>query len=193
MKLIKKISGLTGVLLLVPLMTLAASPLTVAELALHRIEKLVQLNRVEAAYISNFQNVSVEALTQANPNDPAFKTIVSQTDNAQVAPPRVNLLHKSDGKVLSHTIASGIAGAALTWPNKDPLTISEATLHYIEEHGQHQTPLLLFDVGFKDLTVSQETRNNVLVAIVNVTSNSSEQYAEFVISMDGVVQSWSLK
>lgn len=193
MRLISKISGVTGAFLLAPLMAMS-SPLTVAELALHRIEKLVQLNRIEAAYISNFQNISVEALTQVNPNDPAFKSVVSQTEaNEQDAPPRVNLLHKSDGKVLSHTVAAGVPGAALTWPNKDPLTISEAALHYIEEHSQHQAPLLVFDVGFKDLTVGQDTRNGVLVAIVNVTSNNSNQYAEFVVGMDGVVQSWSLK
>lgn len=184
----------TAVIFLTPFFANAASPLTATELALHRIEKLVQLKRIDETYITNFQHVSAKALTQSQPTDPAFQTVVSQTTpDSEEAPPKIELVHKADGKVLSHKVATGTAGAPLTWSNKDPVTIASAALHYIEEHSQHQPPLLLFDVGFKDLTVGQDVRDGVLVAIVNVTSNNINQYAEFIIGMDGVVQSWTLK
>lgn len=181
-------------LFVTPFFAQAASPVVAGELALHRIEKLVQLKRIEEAYITNFQNVTAEVLTQNQPTDPAFRTVVSQTRaNNTDLPSKVTMLHNADGKVLSHTVAAGANGVALNWPGKNSLELSESAFHYIEEHSMHHTELAPFDVGFKDLTVTQETRNGKLVAVILLTSSQSEQYAEIVVGTDGVVQSWSLK
>ena len=190
-----KTTALMLALIAMPALANAANPSTAGQLALHRIEKLVQLNRIDVSYIKNFDSITVETLTQNVPTDPAFKEVVSQArQDAQTAPPQVELLSNSDAKVLSHRVVAGVAGAGLSWPQKDPLSIAESAFHYIEEHSAHQPQLTVFDVGFKSIAVTQDTRNGALVGIVNVMSNQLAQTLEFVIGLDdGVVRSWSLK
>lgn len=190
-----QITALMFSLIAMPALANAANPSTAGELALHRVEKLVQLNRIDVSYIKNFESITVEALAQNVPTDPAFKAVVSQVrQNAETTPPQVELSSNSDGRVLSHRVIAGVAGTGLSWPQKDPLSIAESAFHYIEEHSAHQPPLVVFDVGFKSMSVTQDTRDGALVAIVNVMSNQLAQTLEFVIGLDdGVVRSWSLK
>lgn len=181
-------------MLVMPVLTQAATPLKVGTLALHRIEKLVQLNRIDEAYITNFQNVTTESLKQNQTTDPAFKTVVYQTKANDIdASSKVTMLHNVEGKVLSSAAEAGIDGSSLSWPDKNALELSTSVFHYIEAHSMHDPQLLLFDVGFKDLTIMQETRNEKIVAVIKVTSNQLAQYIEFLVGTDGVIQSWSLK
>ncbi len=181
-------------ILVAPAFAYSATPREVGELAVHRIEKLIQLKKIDMAFMMNFQSIGVMAMTQQHPQDPAFMSMVAQTDNGKTSPPRVDLFSDADGKVLSNTVSPGTAGAGLNWPGQPALTVGETTFHYLEANAASTPALMPFEEGFKDLIVGQDTRQGTLVGIVLLTSTKSKQTLEFVVGLDdAVVKSWSLK
>lgn len=184
---------LASLLWVVPCFAQSATKATVGELAMHRIEKLVQLKKIDVGYLTNFESLEVMAMPQNNPQDPAFMTMVSQSDGGTATPPQMNLYSAANGRVLSYNVTSGVAGRGLNWPGQDPLSIGEAAFHYIEANSGQVAALAPFDDGFKAITVSQEARSGQTVAIDKLTSSESTKILEFVVGLsDGVVQSWTL-
>lgn len=174
--------------LLTALITIKANaetltPLKAAELACHRLDRLVVLKKVEKTYVSKFQKLSLELLPSNDPSGAQFQVTTSQTTPAQGSPLSLTLFIDQTGKVLKHQVnEGGNAGPNVEWTGKDPVSLVEAGLHFVLDghHSNHQ--LHPFAENFSYLTIDQKTSASSTVAELVLNSNTTT--ARLVLTLD---------
>jgi hypothetical protein len=128
-----------------------------AELSLHRIERLVILRRLDASFQKNFARMIVDARTPQAPTDPAFYIRAHQSPGLDGTTRNVDLAFDQTGRALTHAVNSGAEPASPpAWPLKDPVTISENVLHWLEEEGQAVAELKPYLDRMTELEISPE-------------------------------------
>lgn len=173
-----KILTLTGSFLLASSIAFAStanavSTAKVAELALHRIERLVSLKKIDASFVNKFEKTEVVAVQNQDPV--RFKAVVSQNQPVSGKPLQIELTFDEKGKALGfQVIAGGVAGPNISWTGKDPLTLGETAFHAYLEHLDHYPELKPFDTGFVNLTLIQGDLNGELVARALITSTETK-------------------
>lgn len=172
------------------------SNLTAAELALHRLEKLVTLNRVDPEYQSNFWHLGLTRLNPVKPTDPAFKVILSQNAGKDGLSDMVEIQQDKNGKALSHKAMVHTSDPSyISWPQKDPVTTSELVLHYFEDHyNPNDNSKIVFGENLSELVIAQELdQTGKLIAVVTLKNSLDTSLLVFRFSADGKYISHELK
>jgi hypothetical protein len=155
-----------------------------AELAAHRIDRLVSLNKIDASFNTKISKIEVSLITNAAPA--YYRVLVSQTTPAQGTPLQVELLEDELGKALSFKVIPGVTGPDPQWPEKDAVSLIENSLHYVLDNSAKA------DVApyFKDMTsvtISRNTYKGQTVAVGTITSSSTAQKMYVYLKLDGTL------
>lgn len=158
----------------------------IIELSSHRIEKLVNLKKIDASFMSKLHTIEVEKLADAGAGEPQFVSTVSQFAGADGTKNQIELLLDAQGKALSFKVKSGAdAQNAPVWPDKEATTLIENGLHYLLDHGHHLADLKPFYDSALSLTLKKGVLNGVPHAQVEVTSKDTQRVLSLFVKFDG--------
>lgn len=165
-----------------------------AELALHRIEKLVILEKIAPSYQSKFFKLSIESLVQQKAEDPAFRNLEEQYpgDDATLPPSTLEIIQNADGKALSNKAAdSKESTVAPTWPDKDPVTLCENGLHWIEETDFKKNPEIepFFNdlKDFRIVQIADADHEKKVLALVTYSANKTKDLLHITLNEGGEI------
>ncbi len=162
----------------------AVSLAKAAELSAHRIDRMVALGKLDAAFLKKAEKI--EAAVQNQP--PTFyHVVVSQTQPAQGAPLQVSITFDQDGKPLaSQNIAGGVAGPDFAWPGVDAVTLLENSLHYALDNNANPQ-VAPYDKGFTKVTLTKGTYKGQPVARGQIFSSLTAQKLNVYLGFDGAL------
>ncbi len=171
-----------------------ASNLTAAEIAAHRVEKLILLKKVESAFQNKFKGLGVENLSNGGPGKPTFKVTLSQEADAGASANKVEITSDSTGKALAHTVVAGTnPSSATVWAGKDPLTLTELALHHVEHLGPSNQKIGQFIISLKALRISQISENGQSVAKIEIVANGIKEQLTMKLKSDGTLINTEVK
>lgn len=164
-----------------------------AELAAHRVEKLVLLKKVPDTYQKNFKGYEVRQITPGGVNVPSFEVIVSQEADEGEEANKVTVVLDEKGKALSHTVAAGKTATQPTkWAGKDPLTLSELAVHHIE-HMMSDKKLVPFYDGMKALRLTQMQHGSHIMVVAEFLSDLTTDRLVMNLNTDGSLIDYSFE
>ncbi len=153
------------------------------ELSAHRIDRLVALGKIDAAFLKNLEKMEVTVVTDQAPV--YYKVRVSQMQPAQGLPQQLDISYDEDGKPLSfQVIAGGVNGPDMGWPDKDAGSLAENSLHYVLENNT-DAKVALFDKGAVSYVLSKGTLNGQAVARSQMTSSMTTEKLNIYVKLDG--------
>lgn len=161
------------------------------ELGVHRIERLVTLNRLDPMFTSNLQMLRAERVSDGAA---VYKITAFTEPGADKQSSTLTLLSDNQGKVLSH-----VAGAVVTplnpiaWPIKDALTLFEDALHFVLEGWVQHPEVKAFYLGLMTISLVAEKSGGQLVAHFSVTSDDDPRTLHIFLNPDGSVISHEIK
>lgn len=166
-----------------------------AELAIHRIERLVTLHKIDENFVTHFYGVSAEGLTQNQPTDPAFKAIALQVPGADGKSHEVDIFMDATGKALSNTVINGSDSVnAPTWPDKDAVSLSEDSMHYILDNAAATPDLVPFYANFTNLILTQaQDSHGQMLSLATVRSSATNTILEIYLNFDGSFSSYNIR
>ncbi|MFV8257902.1 hypothetical protein ACNQKP_08850 [Bdellovibrio bacteriovorus] len=154
----------------------------VAELAAHRIDRLVTLGKIDASFMGRLDKMEVVVVNSA---PVYYMVVVSQTPPTQGAPLQLEISFDDDGKPLSYkAIPGGVAGPDYGWSVKDAVSLSENALHYVLENT-NDARVALFDKGLKSFEIKKGTWNGQEVVVGKMTSDLSAENLLVYLTLDG--------
>ncbi len=165
----------------------------IAELALHRIERLVILKKIDEGFQNRFSSLSLADAPAGNPAGAKYLASSSQVAGSDGTANAVDIYMDEMGKSLSFETRSGAASVnAPAWPDKDALTLAESAMHYIE--GAANDPTIdPFNDAFSSMKLSQgKDSSGATIAIVDVTNTKTPQTLRVLVKTDGTVESSSI-
>lgn len=169
-----------------------ASLAEAAELSLHRIERLVDIKKIDKSYRDQLREVSIVRLPQSTSSDPVFKAVGSQVAGQDGTRNQIDIFMDANGKATpldpSHLHPGSPAYNPPVWPQKDAVTLLENTIHYIENNKADGGIKPFFD-GMTNLTLSQVMNGGSPVAKVEVKSSLTTATLTVLLSLDGNVMS----
>lgn len=163
-----------------------------AELSLHRLERLVVLKKIDETYQSKFRSLFLEVLDQRNAGEPYYKITIGQYPAADRSIRKLILEMDEEGKTLKHTVEGTQNGIeAPAWPDKDPVTLSENSLHFVlEEAEKNNLDILPFHNGLKSFEISSLTHSDgSKKASVKMRSSLTTKVLEVIMNLDGTFNS----
>lgn len=170
----------------------AAAPVsksTAAELAVHRIERLVSLRRIDESFMARFKALTLEALPNGGAGVPTFKASASQEADQGRTPIMLELVLDEAGKTLSHTVKDGQAATdPVQWPDKDAVTLIELALHHVD-HLATQAQYTPYSRDFASIEISPANVGGRDVAEISVRSSSTARKLKIELSLSGDVLS----
>jgi hypothetical protein len=189
--------GVLGVICLVGALAKAddVSNAMASHLALHHLEHLVALNKIDPSFQTMFKAMAVTAIPHSAVTDPAFKVTAEQYAAADGSKSTLETVMNSAGKALTDTphMASGAAQGAPTWPDKDAITLAEQAQHYLLDPAQLQKPELQpFIVSLSGFTLTQIANGNGVLAQVDISSFKSDKRFRILLNTDGTVVSGNI-
>ncbi|MGZ3687637.1 MAG: c-type cytochrome domain-containing protein [Bdellovibrionota bacterium] len=162
------------------------------EQACHRIERLVILKRVDAAFETGAYQLSVQKFSQAAPADPYFKVIALQRPGADGKVSELDLLMDDQGKTLSSSvIAVSPAENTPAWTGVDAITLIENALHYVLDQNSVIAELQPYFRSMTDLTLTQilDASGNP-EALVEMRASEVTGVLRMKIKVDGTFDSY---
>ena len=154
-----------------------------AELALHRVGKLVDLKKIDSSFVSQFHAVQVVSLPMGDASGAAYKVIVYQAPNGNQHA-NVEILLDIAGKALSHKVVGTPSAGGTQWPGQDPLTIGENAFHWVLDNSKTAS----VEPFFKGLTEMNLTAVNG-EAVSTFKSAQTSQILVIHLTLDGAVTS----
>ena len=171
-----------------------ASNLTAAEIAAHRVGKLILLKKVDSAFQSKFKGLEVENLENGGAGKPTFKITVSQQADAGASANKVEITSDSAGKALAHVVIAGTNPANPTvFVGKDPLTLTELALHHVEHLASGDKKIAQFIQPLKALRISQASEGGQTVVSVEIVANNIQEKLTMKLKSDGALISTEVK
>ncbi len=165
-----------------------------AELGCHRIERLVTLRKIDAAFLDKFYAFRIEKLTQSSPSDPAFRFRSYQAMASDGTSRMVEILMDAKGKGTSHQVIEGSDGNAPTWPKTDPVTLMEYALHYVLENGTTKAEIAPFYNQLTEATLTQVPgASGQMVAQAIFKSSETSKILTVIQGLDGALISAEVK
>jgi len=170
------------------------APARAAELSSHRIERLVNLKKIDGTFISKLHTIELQKLTKNQVTDPAYLSTVSQYAGTDGTKNQVEIFFDDQGKALSFNVKSGSAAAnSPVWPDKDPSTLVENGLHFVLENNETKAEVKPFHTGFTSMTLSKGTRGGHDVAVVKITSKETQSDLYVYLKMDGSFEAYEIR
>lgn len=165
-----------------------AANLTAAEIAAHRVEKLVLLKKIDSAFQSKFKGLEVENLANGGVGKPTFKITLSQEGDAGAAANKVEITSDSTGKALAHVVVAGVNSSAQTaYSGKDPLTLTEIALHHVEHLAGGDQKIAQFIKPFKALRIAQVSEGGQSIVRIEIVANSIQEKLTMNLKADGTL------
>lgn len=161
-----------------------------AELALHRIDRLVAQNKIDEDYLLKLKALELSIVPQESPDNPLLPKfrIMAETYAAKDGTKkRLEIWMNAKGKVLEHKpLPGGEPDGAPTWPDKDPVTLAENALHRILDNVSVIPSLVPFFNSLVEFTISPITdETGSLLAAIDVMSSESHDILRIFIAADG--------
>lgn len=170
----------------------AAEPINAikaAELASHRIERLVLQKKIDKSYLAKFQKMIVAPVSN-DPSGAAYSATAYQTAPtvADGLPLSLTILLDASGMVLKYTVnEGGTNGADVNWTEKDPVALTEAALHYLIDHQNSAEELKLFASNFQSLSLEQVSKDGSAVAELKVSNDINSSQLVLTLDLSGKV------
>lgn len=162
-----------------------------AELAGHRIGRMVDTNAIEDNYVSRFHKLEITALTSNGPTDPAFRVVASQVPPATGSAHSVELLMSDSGRTLDDNETRGQDSANVpNWQSTDPLSLTEGVLHFVTD--SREASVQPFKTGTATVTIEQVQANGNTIGRVTISSVNSAKLLEVDIALDNEVLGFRL-
>lgn len=159
----------------------SASKAKVAELTSHRVDRLVTLGKIDAAFLNRLEKIEVTAVNQP---PVAFKVRASQTQPAQGTPVQLDLSFDKDGKPLAFQVISGTQGADPQWTDKDAASLTENALHFVLENAS-DAKVKKFNDGLTTFSLAKGQLNGATVARAQVLSSLTTEKLNIYLKLDG--------
>ncbi len=165
-----------------------------AELTCHRIERLVTLRKIPANFLNRLYSVEVRALPVAKPTDPVFHSVSSQVPGNTGQSQQLELFLDAAGKAMAipgkttdfNLIEGPESEGAPVWPDKDPVTLTENSLHYVLDNFLKEPNLQPFYTGLASILLTQAKDSAGLpVARAEFHSVATRSVLEVIIKTDG--------
>lgn len=168
---------------------------TAAELAMHRVEKLVQLKKIEADFETKVKGFILTNYNPGNTTDPYFKAALYQYPAQDGTSKAVEIYLDHMGKALSfNVVAGGAASGYPTWTGKDPVTLIETALHFIENNADSMKELAPYRDELRSFyIVPAKDANNKDVALIGVAIDSSTKVLKILVNLDGKFNSYVIE
>lgn len=187
---------LSFALSILPRLALAQASLAeAAELSLHRIERLVDIKKIDKSYRDQLQRVEIVRLTPSVASDPVFKAVGTQVAGQDGTYNQIDIFMDANGKAIpldpAHLHPGAPAFNPPVWPDKDAVTLLENSIHYIENNKTNSTIKPFFD-GMSSLVLSQISNGGNTFAQVLIKSGLTSVTLTVILSLDGNVVSTAL-
>lgn len=157
------------------------------ELAAHRIEKLVILKKINAGFLNHLKGLTLEILPDGGVAKPTFKITGSQQADEGKVPSKVEIILDEKGKPVTHTeTLAAPATTPVAWPDKDPVTLLERAIHYIEDNST-KAEIALFNKPMKAVRISPANVDGKDVGIIEALSYDTTKKLTIVIGLDAKV------
>jgi hypothetical protein len=162
-----------------------------AELALHRVERLVVLKKIEESFETKIKNLRLELVSHSTPDAPSYKVTILQYPGADGKQKALELMMNEEGKALTSNVLPGSdAVNSPTWPDKDPVTLCENSLHYVLEGASTKPELVPFFQKLTSFSLSEGTNAaGEKVAVVDMRTNDRDPILKVKMKMDGTFDS----
>lgn len=162
-----------------------------AELGCHRIERLVDLGRIDEAFLTKFSSLSI-ALDSTN--GAKFKWTGLQNAGADGSANTIELMQDGTGKTIGNpNIIAGAEAGSPTWPDKDPVTLTETALHYILENGPSAANVAPFYNALTSAVISQVNQNGETLASVEFKNSENGSILVVLLKLDATFLSATIK
>ena len=165
-----------------------------AELALHRLERLVILKKVEASFQSKLQDIAVAPLTHPTPDDPSFKVTLGQFPGADGTQKKLEIILNESGRALSfNPIAGTEATNAPAWTTTDATSLSEDSLHFILDNvAQKQDLLPFFNSMTSAMLMQAKDAAGADVALLMIEAGPKDPMLHVMVKLDGTFDSYQI-
>ncbi len=157
----------------------------IAELSVHRIERLVTLNKIDPSFMKNTARVDVADVENQAPV--AFKVMVSQTQPATGNPLQIAMTFDKDGKPLAfQSVDGGTAGPDSAWPGVDSVALAQNAVHYLLDNPTDATAAPFYD-DLGSLELSKTTLNGQDAAVAHMTTMDGSKQLNVYLKLDGTL------
>lgn len=162
----------------------------VAHNTTHRVEHLVESNRIDSHFVDRIYSVQVEKLTKMNLTDPAYRGTVMQVPDAEGKARTVEILLDDNANSVSFKETAGPDSRnAPDWPAEDAISLTEDSMHYVLDNAS-KPELKPFLTGLASVVLTQtEDVNHLLTAKVDMRSKDTKDVLEVLMKTDGTVTS----
>lgn len=162
------------------------------ELAVHRIERLVTLKKIDPSFQNNVISLRAEESTE---NGATYKVYGTLAPGANGVSTQITLLQDAQGKTLSYALVPGPAPAnPFVWPAADGLTLMEDALHFVLEGWVQHPEVKVYYNGLQSISLApvKDSQGN-LVAQCQVTSDDDNRVLVINLKADGTFLSYQVK
>ncbi len=161
-----------------------------AELSLHRIDRLVAQNKIDEDYLLKLRALRLSVIPEEpkdNPLSIKFQIMAETYPAKDGTKKRLEIWMNAKGKVLDHKpLPGGEPDGAPTWPDKDPITLSENAMHRILDNVSVVPSLVPFFNSLVEFTISPSAdETGSLLAEVDVISSESQDILRIFLTPDG--------
>jgi len=172
----------------------AVSRARAAELALHRIENLVILKKIQPTHVARMRSLSLSVLNRKTDEEPAFLATAIQFPAADGSASSIQIPLKVDGKALKQVETLGSEPvSAPSWPNVDAVTLAENALHCLQgEKLDNQRPNLCvnseiaaYGSEFSSLVLTQLSTNTGPIAVIDIRGAHASPVLRIQLKADG--------
>lgn len=162
-----------------------------AELAFHRLERLVTLKKIEEPFQSQLRSLKLENIPHQEEEQPSYKATIYQYPGADGTQKALEVILDEEGKTLKYSVLPGsTAVGAPQWPDKDITTLCEYALHYVLENGSSKAELMPFHHSLSSISVNEGTNSaGKKVALIEIQATEKEPILKISMNLDGSVDS----
>ena len=158
-----------------------------AEIASHRVGRLVDTGKVPESFLTNMSQITVTGLPHHTAGEPAFQVNVKQAANSAGKQSDLKLLLDMKGKFLSHKVEAEVSGTiSADWPDSPVAELIETTLHYVTEQSPAGIDMKPFNQNMKSLMVVQKkAADGAVQAAMIIESSATTKKLEITLSSSG--------
>ncbi len=162
------------------------------ELAVHRIERLVTLKKIDAVFQNQLVGMRAEVSSE---NGAAFKVYGQVAPGADGKSSQITLWQDAEGKTLAFNVEQGLLSmASAVWSGKDALTLMEDGLHFVLEGWAQYAEVKAYYTGLQTITlVPQKDAQGNIFAQFKITSDDDARTLFLNLNADGTYLSHELK
>lgn len=162
------------------------------ELGVHRIERLVTLQKIDAAFQTALIGMKAEPTTESGASFKVYGYLAPGADGKSTF---ITLWQDAQGKTLAYTVTTASAPQSpFAWPTKDSVTLFEEGLHFVIEGWAKYPEVKAYYTGLQNISLTpvKDSQGN-LMAQYKVSSTDDNRVLTLNLKPDGTYISHDLK